>query len=159
MKLNPKVVPLTKGSVRNLWPSGRWERVGVIALVLVCLLTVWSAYAGHIRPAHTFFGTISPGLAMAFPLLLYLCIIGFVVCIFLWRRGATVLLVTLLAVAPSAYSISPLHLTPYITSDRDRDNSFTLMTYNVMSFFDFEGPFKPGSLTALSDTSSTRTPT
>lgn len=144
MKLNPKVVPLTKGSVRNLWPSGRWERVGVIALVLVCLLTVWSAYAGHIRPAHTFFGTISPGLAMAFPLLLYLCIIGFVVCIFLWRRGATVLLVTLLAVAPSAYSISPLHLTPYITSDRDRDNSFTLMTYNVMSFFDFEGPFKPG---------------
>lgn len=144
MKLRPKVNPVSRRFLQDLWPDGKWARAGVVALVLLCLVTIWSAYAGLIRPSHTFFGTFSPGLAMAFPMLLYICIIGLILSIFVWRRGATLLLLTLIAVAPSAYSISPLHLTPYITTNDDRDQAFTVMTYNVMSFFDFEGPFKPG---------------
>ena len=81
---------------------------------------------------------------MAFPLLLYILAVSLIICIVFWMRGARMLLVTLIVIVPSAIKIVPLHITPYIADRAKGDKTFSLLTYNVMSFLDFAGPFKEG---------------
>lgn len=97
-----------------------------------------------IAPAHNFFGTMGPLAVMIFPTLLYLLFVGLIIAIVFWRRGARIMLITLLVIVPSAIKVVPLHVTPYLVDRSKGEKTFSLLTYNVMSFFDFEGPFKEG---------------
>lgn len=144
MNLLPKIKPFLTGIIHDMWPKSRWQRAGIIASAIFAVVTIFAAYCGSIRPSHTFLGAIAPATAMAFPMLLYATGILLVVTFFVWRRGARIFLVTFIAIIPSAIHIAPLHLTPYITDSEERERSFTLLTYNVMSFFDYNGPFETG---------------
>lgn len=144
MNLRPHIKPFIISSLRDIWPDSPGQRCLVILTAVFCIFTIFAAYAGYIAPAHTFWGTLAPLAVMAFPSLLYLLFVFLITCIIFWMRGARMLLITLIAVIPSAIKIVPLHVTPYIAERDKGEKTFSLLTYNVMSFLDFEGPFKEG---------------
>lgn len=144
MNLRPHIKPFIISSLRDIWPDSPGQRCLVILTAVFCIFTIFAAYAGYIAPAHTFWGTLAPLAVMAFPSLLYLLFVFLIICIIFWMRGARMLLITLIAVIPSAIKIVPLHVTPYIAERDKGEKTFSLLTYNVMSFLDFEGPFKEG---------------
>lgn len=142
--LQPKVSPHKHFTIKGFWPSNIFAKITIILLYILDVLTICAAYAGHIRPAHTFIGSIAPSLTMAFPAFLYITVAVMIGFFFFWKTAATLQLITLAIVLPSAYTISPLHINRYTEKESDKDRRFTLMTYNIMCFFDFDGPFKPG---------------
>lgn len=144
MDLRPHIKPFLVSSVKDIWPASIKQRCLVIITIIFCIGTIFSAYAGYIAPTHTFFGTIGPLAVMTFPTLLYLLFVGLIISIVCWRRGARILLITLLIIIPSAIKVVPLHVTPYLADRSKGEKTFSLLTYNVMSFIDFEGPFKDG---------------
>lgn len=119
-----------KVSVKALW---------IITATLVSLGLIASAYGGYVNPdVTTIFALLSmmlPGFIVA---QIVVCIAG------LWISRATSLMgvVALLVSSDSILDYSPINLRHKVVDDQElRDISFTLMSYNVLEFKQYDNQY------------------
>ncbi len=110
--------------------------VMLILNVLVGIGLVFSAYSGRIAPAEW-----SPAVvvAMTFPAFLLAMTVLFIADLIWWRRTAWVAGVALLCCVGQIHEFSPLNLPHLHMTASTRERSFTLLTYNVFNFDDYQG--------------------
>lgn len=113
-------------------PHSIWHRTLTVILIIVNLIAtaglIVSAYAGTVNPvSHPFASAV----AMTFPLWLIGTIVVLAVSLFLRRLIALIGAGALCAAMPAILDYSPVNLPVKISDDAE---TFTLMSYNVMSF-------------------------
>lgn len=107
--------------------------------------TIWSGYGGFANPKSS---PISALMCLALPLWLIFDLIVIVLDIWLRRRMLSVIAIGLIATAGPILTFSPLNLPHEPLSDKEKLQSFTLLTYNVMNFADTKGIYPDeGNLT------------
>lgn len=113
------------------------------SLMRICLLIVdmvaavgllLSAYGGSVAPSTS---VVPQLLGMTFPLWIVVGIVMLLLSLVVWRRLALLPAVALLAAMPSVLTIAPLRRERVLSAD-ERDRCFTVMTYNVYGFTDYE---------------------
>ncbi len=102
--------------------------------LIVAALTILAAYGGTIDPAVT---TIPAILAMTFPGWVILTLAMLAADMFIQRRMALIPVGTLLICLPPLLSFFPLNLSKAELSPQEKEQSFTLMSYNTYELVDF----------------------
>lgn len=104
--------------------------------VLVAGLAVFCGYAGYIDHEFMPFAGV---VAMTFPLWYVLSALFLVINLFLCRWLAIVSAATLLITLKAFLVFSPLNFSKHKLTDEERERSFKVLSYNVLSFVDAEG--------------------
>lgn len=109
----------------------------ILALnVVVGLGLIFSAYSSEIPPTKW-----SPAVvvAMTFPGWFLAMLILFITDLIWWRRTAWVAGIAMLCCIGQIHEFTPLNLPHWRMSDSTKERAFTLLTYNVYNFDDFQG--------------------
>lgn len=104
--------------------------------VFVAGLAIFSGYASHIDQEYMPFAGM---VAMTFPLWYILSAVMLIINLFLFRWLAIVSGLTLLIALKPFLVFSPLNFSKHELTDEERERSFKVMSYNVLSFIDEEG--------------------
>lgn len=104
--------------------------------VFVAGLAIFSGYASHIDQEYMPFAGM---VAMTFPLWYILSAVMLIINLFLFRWLAIVSGLTLLIALKPFLVFSPLNFSKHELTDEERERSFKVMSYNVLSFMDEEG--------------------
>lgn len=104
--------------------------------VMAGLLTIMSAYGGMVDPDKMVFASI---LAMLLPAFLLGGICLFVLDILFWRKLSLVVIVSWLLSLPPLMEYSPINILPKKLTTEEKKHTFTLLTYNVLHFWDYRG--------------------
>lgn len=105
--------------------------------IIAAVATIISAYGGITNPNVN----IIPALmSMMLPVIL-ICDLALMLLDFLVRRwrAALIVIASWIISAPQLLNYSPLNLFPHRLSPEEEKHSFTLLTYNVLNFWDFRG--------------------
>ena len=117
----------------------RFLRIMLIAAnIIVGLCLVLGALGGYADPRSM---PLLSLFVLAFPLTVFLMLI-ILVCDFVWMRmwavGATL---AMMLAFPAILQIFPANGSSHVLTEAERRNSFTLMTYNVLSFWNVSGKY------------------
>lgn len=104
--------------------------------IIAALLLIVSAYGGTVNPDRTVVPAI---LAMMFPYILCGCLLLLVIDSFLFRKTTLVMVASLIICLPSILTYSPFNLPNPPLTKAEKERSFTLLTYNVLHFWDCRG--------------------
>lgn len=104
--------------------------------VMVGLLTILSAYGGMVDPEKMVFASI---FAMLLPAFLAGGISLLVLDLLFWRRLIPVIILSWLLALPPLLEYTPLNIIPKKLTAEEKSRTFTLLTYNVLHFWDFRG--------------------
>lgn len=110
--------------------------IGVGLNLFIAMLTVFSAYGGTFDPDERVIAAMA---AMLLPAFLLAGGVLFALDLFFDRRLVFILLAGWLVSLPSIVVFSPFNLLHKELTPAERDRSFTLLTYNVLHFWDFRG--------------------
>lgn len=108
------------------------------AAILICCLTIYSAYGGYIRPSHTLWGKTAPLAVMAFPAFSLLLVVGTIICGLFRSKTVYAGVATICICAPSLWNICPINIIKDPVLKQHEYKSFKLLTFNVMNLSDFE---------------------
>ena len=114
------------------------QLIWLVGNIFVLLLLVASAYCGYVNPDYF---APAQALNLSFPLWIVGGVILFIFNLVIWRRLALVWIVAFIICLDPILTISPIHFSHYEkSSDADTVGVFTLMTYNALSFNDYDNP-------------------
>lgn len=116
--------------------------------IVAALLLIVSAYGGIVNPDRTVIPAI---IAMLFPYLLAACMALLVVDTFVFRKTTLVMVAALVITTPAILNLAPINLPSGNLSDEEKERSFTLLTYNVLHFWDCRGEEHQDSVNATID--------
>ena len=125
--------PSHRSSTKRIIRYALWT-----AVVLICVLSIYSAYGGYVRPSHTLIGKTAPLAVMAFPAMALLLVIMTLVLALFRLRMAYVGLLAICICAPSLWNICPVNIGKDATASLQAYQSFKLLTFNVMNLSDFD---------------------
>ncbi len=123
--------------MKRVWKIGKtgMRIIGLVVNVPVVTALVFSAYGGMIDPEVTAVGAIA---AMLFPIFAILDVALTVVNLVMWRRMALINVLAMLCCLGPIYTFCPVNLPHGEVTDKNRDRTFTLLTYNTYAFM-YEG--------------------
>lgn len=133
-KMAPPVSPWRKTANR----AGNAAMVAVSALSALAMLA--TAYAQRVPPTELGIASMA---SMAFPAAFWAAMIVFGVDVAWFRRTAWIPGLAMLACVGQIHEYMPLNLPRLPMSSEQRERSFTLMTYNVLHFYDNENRNQP----------------
>ncbi len=110
--------------------------IGIFFNILIGLCLIASAYAGNINPDTI---AIAGLVNMSFPVWIILNILILLLDLLLKRKLSLIPIGSFLLCAGSLLNFSPVNIFDYKMSGSEKRHSFTLLTYNVVEFFDQEG--------------------
>lgn len=120
---------------KSIW--GMVKVCGAVLTLLLAIVYIAAAYGGMVDPAED---TKYAILCLGYPLLLVLLVAVMILWLVLrqWLI-ASIAVVALLVTAGPLTTYFPLNIGSPDLSQREAQNSFKLLTYNVMNFDDFDG--------------------
>lgn len=110
--------------------------------IVVAILLMTSAWAGYVNPADFPLLGVAP---MLTPIAVVLMLIMLIVDIIAWRRTALFAAFVMLITLPCVLDVMPLHVSPHKLTAAERERSWTLLSMNVLDFFDITGKY-PGDV-------------
>lgn len=139
-----KVKSKAKRVVKACSPAGsryrqwsRWERLGytcwLILNIISALGLLASSYAGLFNPIDYHGAGL---VAMTLPAWILLTVVVLVLDLIWWRRTSVVAVLALICCAAPIWNFCPLNLPHGQLSAAEQDRAFTLLTYNVLGFYD-----------------------
>jgi endonuclease/exonuclease/phosphatase family metal-dependent hydrolase len=109
--------------------------IGIVVNLIVLMAILLAAYAGYVNPDDmAFFGIIGMTFGLCVAADIFLLIIDL---IFKWQL-AIIPIVGLLGSIGPLLSFSPLHFGKHLLTDDEQSRAFSVLSYNVMQFQDFE---------------------
>lgn len=115
--------------------TGKWRRAfnvfWLILNILSGLCLIICAIGGSFNPEKVPYAVFP---AMAFPVVLIVVVLLFILDLVWWRRTAMVAGVSMLLCAGSITDFCPLNFPRRALKGEQKERSFTLMTYNTMAF-------------------------
>ena len=120
-----------KSSIKKIFIN-----IGIFFNFLIGLCLIASAYAGNISPDTI---EIAGLINMSFPVWIILNISTFLIDLIFKRKLSFIPIASFLFCAGPLLNFSPLNILGYDMSSSEKRHSFTLLTYNVVEFFDQEG--------------------
>lgn len=119
------------------WPIRKILTVIAAALNLVCAgAMITACYAGTIDPREM---PLSAVAAMVAPIAIFAMVVLLVLDLIWWRKTAIFAAIALAACLPAVTDNFPLNLPPGNLDAAERENSFTLLTYNLYQYEDQTG--------------------
>ncbi len=117
----------------------RARRAFIIILTIINLLvatmTILASYGGHVNPTDTAIPAI---VAMTLPIWLLMLIVMLIIDCFASKRLCAIPVLTAIVCWNPIAQFCPIHPTRNHTDKYPSDSCFTLLTYNVMGFKDYE---------------------
>lgn len=110
--------------------------IGVGLNLFVAMLTTLAAYGGTFDPDTR---VIMAMIAMTLPAVLFLGLILMIADLFFDHRLALIILAGWLVSLQPILNFSPLHPFGNRLSEDEKERSFTLLTYNILHYYDFRG--------------------
>lgn len=105
--------------------------------IILAAITILAAYGGKFDPDTT---TIPAILAMTFPGWVILTVMLLIADLLFFRRMTFIPLITIIVSLSPILAFSPLNLLPAKLTDKEKERSFTMMSYNVLGMADFMAP-------------------
>lgn len=119
------------------------HRLTVTGYALLGLLSAGALLAGYGGMVSPQFSTIPAILALTFPGWLILELLALVLCLIFCRRMALVPALTLLLLAGPILTFFPLNFHTHRLTPQEQKSSFSLVSYNVFTYYDFNAHYGP----------------
>lgn len=110
--------------------------IGIFFNILIGLCLIVSAYAGNINPETIAIAGLTN---MSFPVWIILNILILFIDLLLKRKLSLIPIISFLLCVGPLLNFSPVNILGYKMSESEKRHSFTLLTYNIVEFFDQEG--------------------
>ena len=106
--------------------------------ILIATCFIFSAYSGNINPDII---PIAGVINMSFPVWILLNLLLIFINIFIKKRLTLIPIIAFILGIGPLINFCPLNISSYKMSESEKHHSFTLLTYNIMEFFDNENIF------------------
>ncbi|MEF9924385.1 MAG: endonuclease/exonuclease/phosphatase family protein [Muribaculaceae bacterium] len=115
---------------------GIFKIIGIALNIVLSLIVIISAYSGYVNPLQDSKFAV---LGMCFPILLIIVITLLIIwlCLRQWKIAITSFISLIICAGP-ILTISPLNFFSHTINEKEKENAFRLLTYNIMNFDDFE---------------------